>query len=92
MGILGTVASLYMAVLIILLIISFGLIGLKFVNYILTLNYFDTKPGGNIKKREFNKIEVHKWLKAALYSFLGLIISFLILSILNSTTSFSTFM
>jgi hypothetical protein len=92
MNILGTVASLYMAILIILLIISFGLIGLKLVNYILTIDHIDTKSKNNINKSEGNKKEVNRWIKAALYSFLGLIVSLLILSILNSTTSFVTSM
>lgn len=88
MSILGEVASLYMAILIILLIISFGLIGLKLVNYILTIDYTDTKSKDNTRKSEMKNSEVSRWLRAALYSLLGLIITFLILSILNPTTSF----
>lgn len=92
MSILGTVASLYMVILIVLLIISFGLIGLKFVNYILTIDRIDTKSKNNIKNQEGNKTEVNRWIKVALCSFLGIIVSLLLLSILNLLTSFVTLM
>lgn len=92
MSILGAVASLYMAILIVLLIISFGLIGLKLVNYILTIDSVDTKLNNNISKILINKTQINRWVKVAFYSFLGLMFSVLILSILNSSTSFGASM
>lgn len=92
MSILGAVASLYMAILIVLLIISFGLIGLKLVNYILTIDSINTKLKNNINKTHINKTQINRWVKVAFYSFLGLMFSVLILSILNSSTSFGASM
>lgn len=91
MSILGTVASLYMMILIILLIISFGLIGLKFINYI-TIDEGATKSKNNPDKSKINNADTSKWLKAALYSFLGLVVSMLVMAILNSATTSSLHM
>jgi hypothetical protein len=83
MSILGSVGSLYMSILILLLIISFGLVGLKLINYVLGLEQIGAKNNGI--KTQNNNPETRKWLKLALYSFIGILISIFILSILNSS-------
>jgi hypothetical protein len=87
MGILGAVGSLYTAILVLLLIVGFGLVGLKFINYILA---FDINIKSN--RTEVNKAETYKWLRIALYSFLGVMVSILVLSLLNSSGSITSHM
>jgi len=83
MSILGSVGSLYMAILILLLIISFGLVGLKFINYVLNLDQIRVK--NNSVRIQNNKAETSKWIKIALCSFIGILLSVFILTVLNST-------
>lgn len=90
MNILGSVGSLYMAILILLLIIGFGLIGLKLINYVLGLEQIGIKNNG-IKVQNI-KPETSKWLKVALCSFIGILLSIFILSVLNSTSINSSHM
>ena len=90
MSILGSVGSLYMSILIILLIIGFGLVGLKLINYVLDLEQIKLKS--NTIKIQNTKIQSNKWLKIALCSFIGILISLFILSILNSSTISSSHM
>lgn len=90
MNILGSVGSLYMAILILLLIIGFGLIGLKLINYVLGLEQIGIKNNG--VKVQNNKPETSKWLKIALCSFIGILLSLFILSVLNSTSINSSHM
>ena len=92
MSILGAVGSLYMAILIILLIIGFGLIGLKIVNYVLTIDKIDANLKSNKQPLKDNKSETHKWLRIALYSFIGVMLSVIVLSILNSNGSLASHM
>jgi hypothetical protein len=81
MSILGSVGSLYMAILTLLLIIGFGLVGLKLINYVLNLEQIGVK--NNSAKIQNNNPEASKWLKIALYSFAGILLSLFVLSILN---------
>ena len=90
MSILGSVGSLYMAILTLLLIIGFGLVGLKLINYVLNLEQILVKNNG--AKTQNNNQETSKWLKIALYSFAGILLSIFILSVLNSSTINSSHM
>lgn len=92
MSILGTVGSLYMSILVILLIIGFGLVGLKLVNYILTIDIVDTNKKNVGKIEESDKPETKKWLRLAFYSFLGLMVTVLVLVILSPGASASNHM
>lgn len=82
MSILGSVGSLYMAILIILLIIGFGLVGLKLTNYVLNFernnNLTKSKKIGSEKNESINKC-----LRISLYSFLAILISMTILTIID---------
>ena len=88
MNILGSVGSLYMAILILLLIIGFGLVGLKLINYVLGLEQIGVK--NSTVKLQSGKLDTNKWLKIALYSFAGILLSLFILTVLN-TSGISSF-
>lgn len=81
-SILGSVGSLYMAILIILLIIGFGLAGLKIASYVINFQQNNnTAKTNNIGVK--NNEDVYKCLKIALYSFLAILVSMVILTIID---------
>ncbi|MDS1029271.1 hypothetical protein RDV78_01970 [Bacillota bacterium LX-D] len=82
MSLLGNVGSLYMIILILLLIIGLGLITIGLFNYIITfmdksLNLTKLKIGGMYMQN-------NNWLRLALFSFVGIIISVVVLSFVTS--------
>lgn len=85
MSILGSVGLLYMSILILLLIISFGLLGLKLISYVLGLEQIGDKNKNSNVKLQNGRLETNKWLKISLYSFAGILLSLFILTILNTT-------
>ena len=85
-SILGSVGSLYMAILIILLVIGFGLVGLKIASYVMNFPKNNNKAKiNNIGAK--NNEDVYKCLRIALYSFLAILVSTLISTIINPQES-----
>lgn len=81
-SILGSVGSLYMAILIILLIIGFGLVGLKITSYVVNFEKNNnTAKTNNIGVK--NNENVYKCLRIALYSFLAALVSMIMLTIID---------
>lgn len=81
MSLLGNVGYLYMLMLILLLIIGFGLVGLKLVNYVLDVERPSVKK--DTANLGFNKPEIIKWLRIALISFVGILITIMLLTTLR---------
>lgn len=80
MSFLGDLGSLYMLVLIALLIIGLGMIAKGFFDYLLNR---ETKNIG--KRKGENNVQRIPWLKLSLYSMIGIIVSFIMLSFITST-------
>lgn len=81
-SILGSVGSLYMSILIILLVIGFGLVGLKLTSYVLNFE----KNNKFIKTKKIdskNNENIYKCLRIALYSFLAILVSMIMLTIID---------
>lgn len=81
-SILGSVGSLYMAILIILLIIGFGLVGLKITSYVISFEKNNITAKTN-KIGVKNNENVYKCLRIALYSFLAILVSMIMLTIID---------
>jgi hypothetical protein len=78
---LGNVGSLYMVFLILLLIFGLGMLGMGFINYIM-------KPKGTKNKNKIlinggTSMQSNGWLKLALFSFVGIIISGVVLQFMT---------
>lgn len=74
MSLLGNVGSLYMLILIVILIISFGLIALKVIKFILSID---------MQRNNFKiKATDNKWVLMVMISFAGIIVSTLVLIII----------
>ena len=78
MGLLSKVGNLYMAILILLLIISMGMLLLKFFRWI-----FNIGSKVNITNKKMDNNNSNTWLKLSLLSFTGIVISGLIMLILE---------
>lgn len=91
MSILGSVGSLYMLILILLLIVGFGMVGLWLINLILTPLKASKATAMN---KETNKtiggIYMNSWLRLALFSFVGIIISMAVLAFISPGGVFGT--
>ncbi|MFZ5353704.1 MAG: hypothetical protein ACOZCL_13420, partial [Bacillota bacterium] len=85
MSILGNFGSFYMFVLIILLIIGLGMIGTKLAGYILeSVNKSERIVNNNFNNKNNGGIFMNSWLRLALFSFVGIIVSMAVLSFISS--------
>jgi len=82
MNFLGTLGSLYMLILLILLAVGFGLVILNIVNYVTGIEKKKSQVSKN-KTIGGKKMQDNGWLKLALFSFIGIVIAVAILAFIT---------